>query len=489
MSWFLLIRPRRRRWRASATLLARSRAATEVVTVGGIYGTIVGLDGDEVRLEIADDVVIRVARRAVAGHVGTPPAAPAEDPTRSPTSPTERVRERRDLRRDRTTSMGGRVTDRTKNRLILLAMLVLLALTGVVAGRESPVLGLDLEGGLEVVLEAARASKKRDGRRRSTRRSDHPRPRRRARRGGAGDPQGGRQPISVALAGDKDPKAARDIIGSTGKLYFLDLEGRRSSRSSRRARPATASYRADAVRAAEGGRRTGRTRIPTTARRPSSVRVRQEDAPTRRSTTIRQPSRRESSKQQLEVEVLKTKAADAVLLRAPAGTLWAAPVAAPTGDADDAQHRYWYMFGMPTDKDLVAVGRDVRDAQGRLRPADRPPIVTMDFDATAARRSRRSRTTSPSAAGAPDRSRHRGRLAALRGHPRQQARDLRRRSTYERKPGRHRGGNAQITGLDGAARPRTSRSCCSRARCRSSSSTLSQRRSRRRSARTRCARA
>ena len=50
--------------------------------------------------------------------------------------------------------MGGRVTDRTKNHLILLAMLVLLGLTGVVAYVKSPVLGLDLKGGLEVVLKA-----------------------------------------------------------------------------------------------------------------------------------------------------------------------------------------------------------------------------------------------------------------------------------------------------------------------------------------------
>jgi hypothetical protein len=33
-----------------------------------------------VRVEIAPDVVVRVARRAVAGRVGTPAAAPAEEP-------------------------------------------------------------------------------------------------------------------------------------------------------------------------------------------------------------------------------------------------------------------------------------------------------------------------------------------------------------------------------------------------------------------------
>jgi hypothetical protein len=37
------------------------------------------LDGDEVRLEVAPDVVVRVARRAVAGRVGASPASEAEE--------------------------------------------------------------------------------------------------------------------------------------------------------------------------------------------------------------------------------------------------------------------------------------------------------------------------------------------------------------------------------------------------------------------------
>ena len=51
----------------------------QVVTVGGVYGIIAALDGDEVRLEVAPGVVIRVARRAVAGRVGPPAAAGAEE--------------------------------------------------------------------------------------------------------------------------------------------------------------------------------------------------------------------------------------------------------------------------------------------------------------------------------------------------------------------------------------------------------------------------
>ena len=65
-------------------LLSALSSGDQVVTVGGMYGTIVGLDGDEVRLEIAPDVVVRVARRAIAGRVGRrrprPPTAEEPEP-------------------------------------------------------------------------------------------------------------------------------------------------------------------------------------------------------------------------------------------------------------------------------------------------------------------------------------------------------------------------------------------------------------------------
>jgi preprotein translocase subunit YajC len=67
LMWFLLIRPQRRRQTESQRLLDSLAVGQEVVTAGGLYGTITGLDGDEVRLRIADDVEVRVAKRAIAG--------------------------------------------------------------------------------------------------------------------------------------------------------------------------------------------------------------------------------------------------------------------------------------------------------------------------------------------------------------------------------------------------------------------------------------
>ena len=67
LMWFLLIRPQRRRQMDSQRLLNSLAVGQEVVTAGGLYGTITALDGDEVRLRIADDVEVRVAKRAIAG--------------------------------------------------------------------------------------------------------------------------------------------------------------------------------------------------------------------------------------------------------------------------------------------------------------------------------------------------------------------------------------------------------------------------------------
>jgi preprotein translocase subunit YajC len=79
LTWFLFIRPRRRMMLRQRELLGALSTGDQVVTVGGVYGIIAALDGDEVRLEIAPDVVIRVARRAVVGRVGPPAAAEAEE--------------------------------------------------------------------------------------------------------------------------------------------------------------------------------------------------------------------------------------------------------------------------------------------------------------------------------------------------------------------------------------------------------------------------
>ena len=69
--YLLLIRPQRRRQREQEEMIGNLRVGDEIVTAGGLYGDITAIEGDEVYLEIAEGVEVRVARRAVAGVMPT----------------------------------------------------------------------------------------------------------------------------------------------------------------------------------------------------------------------------------------------------------------------------------------------------------------------------------------------------------------------------------------------------------------------------------
>jgi preprotein translocase subunit YajC len=85
LMWFMLIRPQRRRQQEAQQLIKSLGIGKEIVTAGGLYGTVTGLEDDEVRVEIADGVEVRIAKRAVAGVVSEDEkepeeAKPEEDP-------------------------------------------------------------------------------------------------------------------------------------------------------------------------------------------------------------------------------------------------------------------------------------------------------------------------------------------------------------------------------------------------------------------------
>jgi preprotein translocase subunit YajC len=67
--WFLLIRPQRARAREQQELIASLEPGDEIVTAGGLYGVITAVDGEVLHVEIADGLVVRTARNAVAGIV------------------------------------------------------------------------------------------------------------------------------------------------------------------------------------------------------------------------------------------------------------------------------------------------------------------------------------------------------------------------------------------------------------------------------------
>ena len=65
--YVLLILPAQRRQKKTQAMLNELKTGDKVVTNGGLYGTIVALDGDSIQLRIADQVKVKVARSAVSG--------------------------------------------------------------------------------------------------------------------------------------------------------------------------------------------------------------------------------------------------------------------------------------------------------------------------------------------------------------------------------------------------------------------------------------
>jgi preprotein translocase subunit YajC len=65
--YFILVRPQKRRQLQQQRMLNELQIGDEVVTAGGIYGEITGLDDGDVTVRIAPALEVRVARRAIAG--------------------------------------------------------------------------------------------------------------------------------------------------------------------------------------------------------------------------------------------------------------------------------------------------------------------------------------------------------------------------------------------------------------------------------------
>jgi preprotein translocase subunit YajC len=89
LMYFLLIRPQRAQQRRTQDMLSGLKPGDEIITVGGIYGDVVEIEDDKIVLEIAEDVQIEVARRAIANIV--PPEV--EEPEEVEDEPSERALE------------------------------------------------------------------------------------------------------------------------------------------------------------------------------------------------------------------------------------------------------------------------------------------------------------------------------------------------------------------------------------------------------------
>ncbi len=85
--WLLVLRPARNRQKEFMATQSALAPGSRVMLASGIFGELVAVKDDEVDLRVAPDVVLTVARQAVAKVVvpqDAPPASEPTDPTGTP---------------------------------------------------------------------------------------------------------------------------------------------------------------------------------------------------------------------------------------------------------------------------------------------------------------------------------------------------------------------------------------------------------------------
>ena len=67
--WFLIIAPQRKRQKAHDKMLAELKSGDDIVTNGGIYGTITNVKDDRFVVRVSDGVKIEVGKTFIASRV------------------------------------------------------------------------------------------------------------------------------------------------------------------------------------------------------------------------------------------------------------------------------------------------------------------------------------------------------------------------------------------------------------------------------------
>jgi preprotein translocase subunit YajC len=75
--YVLMIRPQRKRQQDHQTMIDSCGVGEDVLTTGGIYGTVTRAEGDDLVVEIADGVTVHMTRRGIAAVL--PPEEEDED--------------------------------------------------------------------------------------------------------------------------------------------------------------------------------------------------------------------------------------------------------------------------------------------------------------------------------------------------------------------------------------------------------------------------
>jgi len=77
--YFLLIRPQQKRKREQQQMQSNAGVGAEIMTLGGLYGTIVDTDDETITIEVSPGVTNRYAKGAIARVVTPADQAAAED--------------------------------------------------------------------------------------------------------------------------------------------------------------------------------------------------------------------------------------------------------------------------------------------------------------------------------------------------------------------------------------------------------------------------
>jgi preprotein translocase subunit YajC len=88
-AWVLLMIPARRRRGQHEAMQDSVDAGDEIITAGGIHGTVKEIEGGTAKVEIAPGVVVTLDRRAIAAVASDVEVAPGEDEHEDPAPGTD----------------------------------------------------------------------------------------------------------------------------------------------------------------------------------------------------------------------------------------------------------------------------------------------------------------------------------------------------------------------------------------------------------------
>ncbi len=77
--YVLMIRPQRQRQAQQQSMIDNAAVGDDVLTTGGIYGTIMQVEGDDVVVELAPELTVHMTRRGIAAVLPPEEEEEAED--------------------------------------------------------------------------------------------------------------------------------------------------------------------------------------------------------------------------------------------------------------------------------------------------------------------------------------------------------------------------------------------------------------------------